>query len=480
MAFPPRPAESSALLRTAVAPPKRRLRVALAAAVTCAVVLSPVRPVQAAQPQIVEFRDTEIEDILHKDCDAVFTAAGLDPRNMTIHLLAGEMNAMTMSGQEMAITSELIIKTENPNQLIGVMAHESGHAAGGHPLRTGEMERAGMGPMLLSLALGALAIAAGAPDAGAAMLSSAGYFGTLGALTYSREQESRADQAAITYLEKAGLSAKGIVDFFDNFRYEEVFSEARRYPYFQDHPISSERIEALRRRAEEQKHFNQVDSPEALAQHEIIKAKLLAFTEPAQSTFIRYREDDTSFPARYARAIAYYRMTETDRALKLIDALTKDYPTNPYIWELKGQTLFEVGRAKEAEAAHRRSVELKPDAPLLRINLAQAIVAQDNPKRAEEALDELKKVIVLQKRPDDTAGAYRLMAQVYDSKGEPGEARLAAAEERFAEGDKTQARIFAMRARELLTKDTPQWRRATDIVLVSNPSLDDLQAMSRG
>ena len=58
-----------------------------------------------------------------------------------------------------------------------------------------------------------------------------------------------------------------------------------------------------------------------------------------------------------------------------------------------------------------------------------------------------------------------------------GAARLAAAEEHYAVGDMNQARIFAMRARELLPRNTPEWRRATDIVLVADPSKDDLKAV---
>ncbi len=473
----------TAPVRTAYRSKGRRAVQGLLLVAACAT--SVLTPLQSAHAQGMAYiRDTEIEEILHKECDPVFEAAGLNPKAVKIDLLQDRMNAFTMSGLEMGITTGLIEETENPNQIIGVMAHEAGHAAGGHPARSGEMMRAGMVPMLLTLGLGILAAAAGAPDAAAGILSSASYFGTLGALTYSREQESRADQAAITYLEKAGISGRGLVDFFDAFRYEEVFSEARRFPYFQSHPISSARIEGLRRRAEEQKHYNVPDSPDAIAEHAIMKAKLLAFTQPAQQTFIRFSEKDTSFPARYARAIAYYRATETERALKLIDGLLADYPSNPYLWELKGQVLFESGRAKEAEPAHRRAVELKPNAPLLRMLLAQAILGQiedtkrtEIAARADAALAELQRSAALEQ---DNALVYRLMAQAWDAKGDPGEARLASAEERYALGDKTQARIFALRARELLIKDTPQWRRATDIILVSNPSQDDLKEMSRG
>jgi predicted Zn-dependent protease len=456
-------------------------RVVLALAAFSTVISAPLSVLHAQQTAAAagavpnQIRDTEIEEILHKEIDPIFAAAGLDPKRMRIDLYQGEMNAVTFSANEEAIATDLIARTETPNQIIGVMAHETGHAAGGHIERSGEMERAGMVPFLLTLGLGILAAAAGAPGAGAALATSSQYFGTLGALGYSRQVEARADQAGITYLNKAHQSARGLVDFLDAFRYEEVFDEARRFPYFQSHPVSSERIELMRRRAEEQPDYNKPDTPEAIAEFQIMKAKLFGFIQPPMQTFVTYKEGDRSFPARYARAIAYYKETETDKAIGLIDGLIQDYPNNPYLWELKGQVLFEAGRAKEAEPAHRRSVELKPDAPLLQINLAQAILAQEDGKRADEAIGHLQKALG---REPDNAIAWEQMAQAYDAKGDGGDARLAAAEARYAIGDMTQARIFALRARELLKHDTPEWRRATDIVLTSNPTRDDLKAMS--
>ena len=421
-------------------------------------------------------RDTEIEETLHVDSDPILTAAGLVPKDVTLILVGDkDLNAFTINGQSIFINTGLIIETANPNQLEGVIAHETGHAAGGHNARSGDMQRAAMQPFLLTLGLGVLAAAAGAPDAAIALLGSSQYFGAINAMTFSRSQEAAADQAAITYMQRSGKSAKGLVDFFENFRYEEVFSEARRFKFFQSHPVSGERIELLRRRAEEQSHYNEVDSADAQARHETMKAKLFAFMNPPQQTFIKYSEKDMAFPSRYARAIAYYKALETDHAVKAIDSLNADYPGNPYLYELKGQVYFESGKSKLAEEAHRRSVELKPSAPLLRINLAQAILAQGDAKRADEAIGHLQKALSVE---GDNAFAWRLMSQAYDAKGEGGAARLAAAEERFAVGDMAQARVFALRARQLLTRDTPQWRRATDIVLVSNPSKDDLRALA--
>ena len=421
-------------------------------------------------------RDTEIEETLHADSDPIFRAAGLVPKDVTLMLVGDkDLNAFTVNGQAIFVNTGLIVETANPNQLEGVIAHETGHAAGGHSARSGDMEKAAMAPFLMTLGLGVLAAAAGAPDAAIALIGSSQYFGVINMLTFSRAQEAAADQAAITYMQRSGKSARGLVDFFENFRYEEVFSEARRFKFFQSHPVSGERIELLRRRAEEQSHYNDVDTAEDQARHDVMKAKLFAFMNPPQQTFIKYTEKDTSYPARYARAIAYYKALETDHAIRDIDALIADYPTNPYLYELKGQVWFEVGKSALAEKAHARSVELKPGAPLLRINLAQAIIAQGDEKRTDEAITHLQKALSVE---GDNAFAWRLMSQAYDAKGEPGAARLAAAEERFAVGDMTQARIFALRARQLLTKDTPQWRRATDIVLVSNPSKDDLRMLA--
>lgn len=445
---------------------------ALATAVTAT--LAPAAQAQQAAPRTIE--DTEINDILHRECDPVFVAAGLNPRDMRIILIEDkEINAGTASTRLIAINTGTIQESEYPGELIGVMAHETGHAAGGHTVRgDSEIGRAGMNPMLLTLGLGLLAVVAGAPDAGAALIGSSGYFGTLGMLGYSREQESRADQAAVTYLERSGQSSKGLVEFFDKFRYQEVFEEARRYKFFQTHPISSDRVESLRRRAEEQSHYTAPDPPELVAEHAIMKAKLFAFIQPPQQTFIHYPETDTSYPARYARAIAYYRELEFPTALKHIDALLRELPDNPYLWELKGQVLFESGKARDSEAPHRRSVEIKPDAPLLQINLARSILAQEEGKRADEAIDHLQKALAFD---PENAFAWALMAQAYDAKGDGGAARLASAEEHFSLGDMVQARVFALRARELLPRNTPQWRRATDIVLVANPSKDDLRQL---
>jgi predicted Zn-dependent protease len=422
-------------------------------------------------------RDTEIEAILHEEMDPVFAAANMDPSRVELYVVDDpEINAETGSGYHMIVNSGLILQTKTPGELRGVLAHETGHMERGDVARVGAAERGVVGPMVLGLGLGLLAALAGAPDAAAALIYSGTYFGELNGLSYSREQEGRADEAAVTYLEKAGYSAQGLVDFFDNFRYEEVFSNAKRYPFWVDHPLTDDRIQALAARAKAQPHWDAQDTPETIAHYELMKAKMKAFFERPYQVWVDFPDSDTSFPARYARAIGYYRELDTEKAIKAIDALIVERPDDPYLYELKGQALMESARTEEAEAPLRKAVTLNPEAPLLRLLLGEDLIAENNPAKFEDAIVTLNRSLV--NEPDDPI-PWQYLSEAYDAKGEEGMARLAAAEQNFHLGQMKDARGFAIRAREFLKRGTPEWNRATDIILTSNPSPDDLRLLGQ-
>jgi predicted Zn-dependent protease len=432
----------------------------------------------AAAPAAAQgaIRDTEIEAIIHDWADPVFAGMGLEPSEIEILLINDdELNAFATRGRIMGLNTGLILKTRNPNELLGVIAHEAGHIRNRHTLRDGAQD-AGMQPMLMTMALGALAIAAGAPDAGAVLLGNSQYFGTLSALRYMTHQEGEADNTGARALEAAGQSGRGLVTFFENFRSQEVFSDARRYPYFRSHPLSSDRIENLRRFVAEQPHYDHRDSPERVAQHALILAKIHAFMDHPRETYSAYPETDVSLPGRYARAIAWYRDGQTDRALSAVDELLAEQPENPYFWELKGQILFEEGRPEEAIGAHQRAVDIKPDAPLLRINLAHALIETRDPARLDAAVDHLKRATAQEK---DNSMAWRLLGQAYASQGKEGEARLASAEMYFAAGAEQQATQFALRARDMLDPGSAEWTRAMDIVFASGATQDDVDDVDR-
>ncbi|MFB7880827.1 M48 family metalloprotease [Brevundimonas diminuta] len=457
---------------TRTPPAATRFRRYLAAGVGALAVLASAA---AAQAQSL-IRDTEIEGIIHEWSEPVLDAMGLDPNEVEILLVNdNDLNAFATRGRIMGLNTGLILRTKSPNQLLGVIAHEAGHIKNRHTLRDGA-QNAGMQPMIMTMALGALAAIAGAPDAGAALLASSQYFGTLGALRYMQSQEGEADITGARALERAGESGRGMVEFFENFRAQEIFSDQRRYPYFRSHPLSSQRIEALRRPVEAASHYDKRDSDERMAQHALVVAKIRAFMDAPNATLRDYPSSDVSLPARYARAIAWYRDGQTQKALDAVDVLLAEQPENPYFWELKGQILFEEGRPAEALGAHEKSVELKPDAPLLRINLAHALIETSDVSKLTEAENQLKRALALE--PENTMG-WRLLSQAYASQGKEGEARLASAEYWFALRRPDQAAQFAMRARDMLDRSSIEWRRATDIVLASGATEKDITDAER-
>ena len=414
-------------------------------------------------------RDTEIEETLRNYTDPILQAAGLNSASVDLYLVNDKsLNAFVTRGQNIFLHTGLILRAETPNQLKGVIAHEAGHIAAGHIVRRDQSNRSAYGAMLIAAGIGIAAILAGEGEAGAAILAGSTQFGTLDVLAHSRISESSADQAAAKYMEGTGQSGVGLVLFFEKFRYQEVLSNARRYPYFRGHPLSSERIDKLREVTGESRYANIKDTEEEIIAMTMMKAKLIGFLDAPQTVFSKFPETDMSKPARYARAVAHYRAADLVNAVKTIDTLIADEPNNPYFYELKGQILYESGKGDQAIAPIRKAVALKPKAPLLEIALAQALIEQDEPVSNDEAIKLIKSAL----QKENTNGfAWYLLSQAYDRKNEPALARYAIAEQAFAMGDYNRARSFATRAQNGLVPHRAQWRRASDIIVIADTQL---------
>lgn len=409
-------------------------------------------------------RDAEIEQFLDDYSKPVFRAAKLPADEIKILIVGDQTFNAFAGGLVMGVNSGLITLSDTPSQIQGVIAHEAGHIAGGHSARSDEAMASATRPMLLSLVLAAGAIAAGAPDAGIGILGLGQTVGIANALKYSRGQESSADQAALTYLEAIGRSGSGLIESFSKLRNEQLIHGQRVNPYMQSHPLAVQRITALEERAKASPYFDVKDSPEEIERLHLIQAKIRGFMQDVNVTLRQYPLSDQSDAARYARAVAYYRSTDIDRALKEINTLLERHPDNPYFNELKGQMLFEFGRIAESIEPHRRSVELAPGKALLLINHGRALAATESAADIEAAVKELKSALLLE--PDNSFGWFEL-ARAYGALNKEPLADLAMAESRYNEGAKPDAAKFAMRARTGLQKGSPEWRQATDIIVAS-------------
>lgn len=412
-------------------------------------------------------RDAEIENTIRGYSNPIFTAAGLNPKDVQIYIVNDKsMNAFVTDGQKMFLNTGIILEAKAPNQLKGVIAHETGHIAGGHLARSTQAEKSAMVPAYISIALGIAAIAAGAPDAGAALLASSQQFALLSFFTYTRIQEASADQAALQYLEKTHQSGQGLVDFFEKFRYNEIMSDARKEPYFRSHPLSGDRILALQSKLSKSDYANTKDTQEEIDQFKMMQAKIFGFVSTSEQTYLKYNYRDNSKPSLYARAIAFYRAPDLQMATSTLDKLLVQEPNNPYFNELMGQILFENNKTKESIIYYEKATQQAPKESLLYVGLARAYIAQNDKTYFEKADLALKNAIRLE---TENSFAWNQLAIVADRQGKAGLARLATAEEAFTLGDFARANRFSQVAMKNLERKTPEWQRASDIRVITDP-----------
>ncbi|MGE5505521.1 MAG: M48 family metalloprotease [Actinomycetota bacterium] len=403
-----------------------------------------------------------MENTIRTYATPLFQAAGLDPEAVRIHLLVDNtLNAFVAGGQNMFFHTGLLIRTESPSQLIGVIAHETGHIAGGHLIRAQDAASNISTEALIGMLLGAAAGAAsGRGEVIGATMLGANQIAMRSMLAFTRSQEQQADQMAIRFLDATHQSAQGMLQFFDILGDQELLVAARQDPYVRTHPLTRDRVAFVREQVEHSRWNDQPTPPQWTEMHRRMRAKLFAFLEPPVRTFQRYKDTDASIEARYARAIALYRKPDIEAAVEAIDALIKERPKDPYFWELKGQMLYENGRGAEAIAPYRRAVELLPDNALLLSELGTCEVEIEDPALLKDAEKNLS--IAVQREPDD-AMTWQRLGTAFSRDGNEGMASYAMAEHLLLLGKLSEADYHAGRAEQLLGKTGPIWLRIQDI-----------------
>jgi predicted Zn-dependent protease len=413
----------------------------------------------AQRPSLI--RDAETEDTIRAYATPLFSAAGLSPNDVRIFIVRDSgLNAFVAGGQNLFLNTGLIQRAENANQVIGVIAHEAGHIAGGHLARLHDELKGASAVQMLSMVLAAVAAASGRPDAGMAVIGAGSTVAQSTLLQYSRTQESAADQAALSFLDRSGQSSRGLLQFLEILSGQELLSSARQSAYVRSHPLTRERIDHVRQHLASSRFADAATLAEFDRAHLRVKAKLAAFLDDPKRTLAVYKADDTAESARYARAIAHYRIPDLAQALPLMDGLIREFPDDPYYWETKGQILFENGRIAEAADTYRRAVELRPSSALIRVGLAQAQLELGRPELLDSALANLNEAV---RRERDFGLAWRLLAVAHGRNNNIGEAALALAEQAMAEGRRPEALGQAQRALRLLPQGSPSWLRAQDI-----------------
>lgn len=436
-------------------------------ALVCLFVVGLPGAVQAQnRPQNMNLiRDAEIEQILRDFAAPIFTQAGIPPASVHFVLVnSPEVNAFVAGGMNMFITTGLMRMARTPEELIGVMAHETGHIAGGHLVRSQEaIENASTSAIIATIAGIAAAAASRDGSTGAAAISLGQQVAQRNFLSYSRTQESSADQAALGFLDQAHISATGMHDFLKRLGDQELLPENQQIQFVRTHPLTRDRIDSVAAHVAAARPSTPLPASysERFAR---LQAKLEGFIDP-RFALNRYPPTETGFAGRYARSIALHQTGDTRGALTLAEELLKAEPDNAYLHELKGQILYETGQAAAAIPEYRRAVSLADGNGLLRIGLAQALLDSGTASNLTEAQTQLEAAASSERK---SPSLWRLLATAYGRQNQLGMAAYALSEEALASGNKAVAKQQASRAQDLLPHGSAGWVKAGDVLAVAS------------
>ena len=419
-------------------------------------------------------RDAETEALFQDMMDPLLVAAGLQPGQVRVHLLGDRsINAFVAGSQDIYVFSGLIEAADTAEEVQGVLAHELGHVMGGHAIRVNDGAKAATNISLLSLLLGAAAIAAGAGEAGMGVMM-AGQQAAMGKfLAFSRVQESTADAAGAQYLSKAGISGRGSLAFFkklQNLEFRYAVKQDDDQAYGRTHPMSGDRIQTLREVYVIDPAWNKPADPAIEKRFQRIKAKLSGYMSEPERTLRKFPESNSSIPARYARAYAWHKSAYPEKALAEVEGLLAMDPNDPYFLELEGQVLLESGRPEDAIPPLRKAVSQSRSQPLISATLGHALIATEDPANYPEAEKVLKTAVALD---NQNPFAWYQLGIVYANKGDQARAALASAERYSLEGGQAGLALRnAEMAMQGLPQGSPDWIRAQDISMVARAEVE--------
>jgi len=414
-----------------------------------------------AGPPIMLIRDAETETLLRDYVAPLYRAAGLDTGLLRLRVIRdGAINAFVTSGNRMYVHTGLLQKASDAGEVIGVLAHETAHVMHGDPAKLpGQMREALLKSIAAALIGAAAGIGAGQPEAGMAAMLGGSQMAMRQFLSFSRAQEAGADQGGLNLLDRNRWSSRGLAAMFDRLKDQELLAVDRQDPYLRSHPLTRERIDFVIQHVARSPNSDRPFPPGFESGLRMVKAKLDGFLDAPMIVHRSYPPSDISAPAHYARAIADYRSGRIADALAGLDGLIAEQRGNPWLQELKGQFLFESGRAREAIAAYREALRIGSEQPLIRLALARAMVESHDPQAIRPAIAELQRAL---DRDRDDPEIWRLLGRAWGMLKEIGQANLALAEEAMIHDDIPMARRFAREAMKHLNAG-PARLRAEDI-----------------
>ena len=185
--------------------------------------------------QSIDAKDanSEREDFVQSVIETLQARCAKLPYALKVHVReAPAVNALALPGGHIIVYTGLLDKISSENELVFVLAHEMGHYAHRDHLR-------GVGRAIVFITISSLLFG---PDSSVSRMLA--YALNVTELSFSREQETRADEFALETLNCAYGHVAGASDFFE--KIPKAQDPGKFGHYFASHPENRRRISHLR------------------------------------------------------------------------------------------------------------------------------------------------------------------------------------------------------------------------------------------
>lgn len=423
-----------------------------------------INPAQlySAQQQVYLIKDSEIEDFLWELLSPILDVAGIDKKSLNIYVVNdSSANAFVAGGQNIFVNTGLLTLVSSYNEIAGVISHELGHITAGH-LSRGDIAYSNASWLML---LGLAGILLTAPFLGnnnngggldvIGFLAYSTIQATQGAvLSYSRSEESQADQIGLEYIKQTDYNPAGFYEFMKKLYDKEnkAIYKLPTYALLTTHPLTQNRMKFIQDFIiKNPKHY--VKNKELSTKLLNIQAKIKAYFGEANI----YTKG--SIPYIYYEAVKAYTKSDFDVSIKLLKDLLKNEPNNIYYKELLADCYF--GNQKfDASISYYSAVakKIKSNKDLMYYKIALAYFVENKNK---EALNNLNLSLQINNK---NPSAWHLKSLIVGHDGLYGVANLALAEKFYIMNDKQKATFFVNKALESLKNNSNDYIQARDLL----------------
>lgn len=413
------------------------------------------------EPGISLIRDEETEKFLKEITSPIFRSIGLDEDSVEIIIINDPaINAFVAGGQKVFINTGLIMESDEASSLVGVIAHEAGHIKGAHLVqKSASFENANIG-MLAGYVLGLGSVIAGAPaEAGLAISAASQNIATRNALSYSRDYENAADAVALDVLKEIGVTPRGLIRILRKLVMKQKISGDIVDKYLLTHPVSEDRINFLENAIKSDPGIDKKTPQSTEDRFKKVKAKFYGYLADPRKTRSIY-SGKSSDDALYALSIAYNKEARFSEADQLLKELMNRNPGDPYLYELAAQYQFERGHIAEAVLQYEKVSGMLPNSNLVKLNLANAMLAMEDANYYKKAIGVLKNIIL--REPRNIAAINRL-GLAYGKLGQLGKSYLYLAEASIIAKDKENSKFYLAKAEQNVDKSSQDYLKFNEL-----------------